>query len=91
MLAPAENRATFVGRLAFLALFSVGVDTTNCPDSRYHQALLANYVLHLVDGVYLGAEYSPEQMGKAARPVPAYADQQRLGAGCQLDAVLRFR
>ena len=43
-------------------------------------------VLHLVGGVCLGAEYSPEQMGKAAHPLPAYEDQQRLGAGCQLDA-----
>lgn len=48
---------------------------------------IGDCVLHLVDGVCLGAEYSPEQMGKAAHPVTAYDDQQRLGAGCQLDAV----
>ena len=47
---------------------------------------IGDCVLQLLDGVYLGAEYSPEQMGKAAHPVPAYEDQQRLGAGCQLDA-----
>ena len=47
---------------------------------------IGDCVLHLVDGVYLGAEYSPEQMGKAAYPVPAYKDKQCLGAGCQLDA-----
>ena len=47
---------------------------------------IGDCVLHLLDGVYLGAEYSPEQMGKAAHQVPVYEDQQRLGAGCQLDA-----